>query len=65
MSWVPKKENQFVGFHYSVTDEQIDTHRKKSVDEIVNWLEETSKFIFEVQTPEERERMKKSKNFKW
>lgn len=65
MSIVPKKENENTGFHYTVTDEQIKQHQKRSVEEILTWLEETSKFIHEVQTPEERERMKKAKNFKW
>ena len=65
MSIEPKKENANVGFHYSVTDEQITAHRKKSVEEILMWLQETSKFIYEVQTPEERERLKRAKNFKW
>ena len=64
MSIVPKKENENVGFHYTVTDEQIKAHQMKSTEEILNWLEETAKFIYEVQTPEERERMKRAKNFK-
>jgi uncharacterized protein YozE (UPF0346 family) len=61
----PKKENENVGFHYAVTDEQIKAHQAKSFEEIVNWVESTAKFIYEMQTPEERERMKKAKNFKW
>jgi hypothetical protein len=60
----PKKENENVGFHYTVTDEQIAEHRKRSIAEIFAWLEETSKFIYALQTPEERERMQKAKNFK-
>lgn len=65
MSVIPKKENENVGFYYTVTDEQIREHRKKSVEEIINWIESTAKFIYDLQTPEERERMKKAKNFKW
>lgn len=65
MSVIPKKENENVGFYYTVTDEQIREHRKKSVEEIINWVESTAKFIYDLQTPEERERMKKAKNFKW
>jgi len=61
----PKKENENVGFHYTVTDEQIKAHQAKSFEEIINWVESTAKFIYEMQTPEERERMKKAKNFKW
>lgn len=45
MSIEPKKENANVGFYYTVTQEQIDAHLKR--------------------TPEERERMKKAKQFKW
>lgn len=59
----PKKENENVGFHYTVTDEQIKEHQKKSVEEIINWVE--SKFIYDMQTPQERARMKSAKNFKW
>jgi hypothetical protein len=62
---IPKKENENVGFHYTVTDEQIKAHQQKSVAEIMEWVESTAKFIYEMQTPEERERMKKAKNFKW
>lgn len=65
MNLEPKKENQNVGFHYSVTDEQIKAHQQRSTEEIFEWLEETAKFIYEMQTPEERERMKRAKNFKW
>lgn len=59
----PKLENADKGFHYTVTDEQIKEHKKRSVKEIFEWLEKTSKFIYEMQTPEERERMRKAKNF--
>lgn len=65
MTIEPKKENGNVGFHYTVTDEQIREHQKKSVEEIIEWVESTAKFIYEIQTPEERKRMKQAKNFKW
>jgi hypothetical protein len=65
MNIEPKKENANVGFHYTVTEEQIKAHQKRSVEEILTWLEETSKFIYAVQSPEERERIKTAKNFKW
>ena len=59
----PKLENENIGFHYTVTDEQIKTHQAKSIEEILMWIEETSKFIYEVQTPEERIRMRLAKQF--
>ena len=59
----PKLENANIGFHYTVTDEQIKAHQAKSVEEILMWIEETSKFIYEVQTPEERLRTKLAKQF--
>ncbi len=65
MKIIPKKENQNIGFHYTVTDEQIKEHQKKSAAEVIEWLESTARFIYEIQTPEERERMKNAKNFKW
>lgn len=60
---IPKVENAHKGFHYTVTDEQIKEHQKRTVKEIFEWLEKTSKFIYEIQTPEERERMRKAKAF--
>lgn len=59
----PKLENANVGFHYTVTDEQIKAHQDKSIEEILMWIEETSKFIYEAQTPEERIRMRLAKQF--
>jgi hypothetical protein len=60
MKIIPKKENQNVGFFYTVTDEQIAEHQKKSVEEIINWVERTAEFIYNTQTSEERERMQKA-----
>jgi hypothetical protein len=45
------------GFYYTVTDEQIKMHQQRSVEEILEWLESTNKFLWEMQTPEERKRM--------
>ena len=63
MAIKPKLENANIGFHYKVKDAQIAAHQKKSVEEILMWIEETSKFIYEVQTPEERLRTKLAKQF--
>ena len=54
----PIAENYTKGFHYTVTDEQIREHQKRSVEEIFEWLQSTAKFIHEIQTPAERERMR-------
>lgn len=59
---IPKAENANKGFHYTVTEEQIAEHQKRSLKEIFEWLETTSKFIYQMQTPEERERMRRAKN---
>ena len=59
---IPKAENANKGFHYTVTDAQIKEHQQRSLKEIFEWLETTNKFIYEMQTPEERERMRKAKN---
>lgn len=58
----PKKENANKGFHYTVSEEQIREHQKRSIKEIFEWIEKTSKFIYSIQTPEERERMERAKN---
>lgn len=65
MKIIPKKENENVGFHYTVMDEQIAVFQKLTVEERVTWVETTAKFIYDMQTPEERDRIKKAKNFKW
>lgn len=59
---IPKAENANKGFHYTVTDEQIKEHQKRSIEEIFEWLEKTNKFIYDMQTPEERARMRMLKN---
>ena len=59
---IPKAENADKGFHYTVTDTQIEEHQKRSLKEIFEWLEKTNKFIYALQTPEEREMAKKIKN---
>lgn len=61
-SVIPKAENAHKGFHYTVTEEQIKEHQKRSIKEIFEWLEKTNKFIYQIQTPEERERIKIAKN---
>ena len=52
----PKTENQDVGFSYTVTLEQMQKHAALPPEEILLWIEETAAFIYELQTPEERER---------
>lgn len=59
---IPKAENADKGFHYTVTEEQIQEHQKRSLKEIFEWLEKTNKFIYSLQTPEEREMARKIKN---
>jgi hypothetical protein len=44
----PKKENENVGFHYTVTDEQLAARAKMTTEEILNWVEETPKFTYEL-----------------
>ena len=56
MPLIPIKDNENKGFHYSVTPEQIVAHQKRSLLDIFEWLETTSKFVYTLQTPEERKR---------
>jgi len=60
---VPKTENSEKGYHYTINIEQILEHQKRSVKEIFEWIEQTNKLIYAIKTPEERERLKKAKNF--
>jgi hypothetical protein len=64
MSIPPKKENQDMGFHYTVTDEQIAEHQKRSIPEILEWLDSTNRLIASVQTEKEKEFSKRLKNKK-
>jgi hypothetical protein len=64
MKIIPKKENEGIGFKYTVTPEQIKRHQQLSIEEIFEWLHHTNEFLNAVQTPEEKERMKKFKNKK-
>ncbi len=59
---IPKKENANKGFHYTVSDEQIAAYQKFTIEEKFRWLENGNKFIYLMQTPEERERMRRIKN---
>lgn len=59
---IPQTENEGKGFHYSISDEALAKRREMSVREILNCVEETAKFIYMVQTPEERVRMRKFNN---
>jgi hypothetical protein len=65
MKFSPKKENENVGFFYHVSEEQLDERRKMTVKEILQWLEDGAKFLYAIQTPEERDRVKRAINFKW
>ena len=52
---IPKEGNSKKGYHYTVTDEQIAAYSKWTLLEKFRWLEESNKFIWSIQTPEERE----------
>lgn len=51
-----KKENEGVGFGYTVTMAQMEKHASLTPEEVLHWIQETAMFIYELQTPEERER---------
>jgi hypothetical protein len=52
----PIKENDKVGFTYTVTMEQMQKHAALSPEEVLQWIQQMATFIYELQTPEERER---------
>ena len=47
-----KKEQ--IGFHYTVSMEQIEAHLKRTPEEIFQWIEDTYRFVYLAQTDEER-----------
>lgn len=55
MSETPGESNSF---HYVVSESQVMYHRTRTVNDILEMNESHAKFLWEVQTPEERERMK-------
>lgn len=57
----PKAENQGRGYFFTVSDDEIKDHRKRSFEDIVSWLETANKFVHSIQTPEERMNTKRSK----
>lgn len=52
----PIKANENVGYTYTVTMEQMEKHAALFPAEVFQWIEEMATFIYEAQTPEERER---------
>ena len=52
----PLKENEGVGFTYTVTDEQVRKHMSLPPEAILEWIQQMATFIYELQTPEERAR---------
>jgi hypothetical protein len=65
---IPIKENEGLGFTYTVTPEQIAAHRQRTLEEIFEWLESGSELIYNLQTEEERKTMKRvkcDKNFRF
>lgn len=56
---IPRKQFEYT---YSVSDEQIQEHRKRSLTQIFEWLSSTLDFISRMQTPKERENWNKIRN---
>ena len=49
-----QKGNPKKGYRYTVTDAQIEQYGKLTLFEKFEWLEETNKFIYSLQTDDER-----------
>ena len=54
-SLIPIKENANKGYHYSVTEEQMEEYCKLTLFEKLEWIEKTNQFIYSIQTDKERE----------
>ena len=61
---IPQEGNSKKGFHYSITDQQIAQYGKQTLLEKLAWLKETNKFIYSLQTTEERELRRNIGNMK-
>jgi hypothetical protein len=51
---IPQEGNSKKGYHYSVTDDQIEQYSKLTLFEKLAWLETTNKFIYSLQNNVER-----------
>lgn len=52
----PIKENEGIGFAYTITEEQFRKHAQLSADEIFQWISDMTLFFHETQTKEEKMR---------
>ncbi len=50
------KETRGLGFSYTPDEEEILRKLNFSAEEVLEWIQEMATFIYELQTPEERER---------
>ena len=50
------KQNEGIGFTYAMTMEQMQKHAALPPEAILEWIQQTATFIYDLQTPEERER---------
>ena len=57
----PKVENQNRGYYFSVTEDEIRAHLNRSCKDIFQWIETTNRFVYQVQTPQERTKSRLSK----
>ena len=49
-------DNTGIGFHYTLSDEQLQNPQQRSVEEIFTWLSDLHDLMSAIQTPEERDR---------
>jgi len=52
---IPIEENANKGYHYSITEEQMEEYSKLTLFEKLEWIEKTNQFIYSIQTDKERE----------
>jgi hypothetical protein len=52
-----KSENSDKGFHYTLSEAQLDAYKNWTDEEKLNWIWETNKLILGAQTTSERKRM--------
>lgn len=60
--FIPKLENEQRGYFFTISDEAILEARKRSIEDIFQWLENANRFVYALQTPEERLRIQLAKN---
>lgn len=58
MNLEPKLENVGKGFHYTISDEEIERYKQFTIEEKFQWIEDMNALLNAVQTDDEKRMMR-------